>query len=381
MKLIRLTLGQWLVAVPTTLGSALLLGFVVAATGVFDVSATSGHFPLIEPFLRMAMHRSVDFQSRGIKEPPLEGDELVPLGAAHFHSGCAHCHGFPGGHENPIYQGMLPPPPLLDTTIDDFESRELFWIIRHGLKYAGMPGWSGEDRDDEVWAVVAFLKRLPRLDGDAYRRLVRGNRELADDSFGELSLDASPSERIELCSRCHDRVEAAPASAVVPRLAGQSATYLESALRQFRDGKRESGFMEPVSVNLDDSEIASLAAHYAGLDSRARLTVPATERTVSGERLATQGDPDRDVPACDVCHAPEALLAYPRLAGQSAAYLVGQLELWQRGGRSETDTGRTMAVIAARLTPAQIEAVAAYYEALPPGGVGNAQASMAGDGD
>ena len=39
---------------------------------------------------------------------------------------------------------------------------ELFWIVKHGIKYTGMPAWVALDRDDEVWAVVAFLNGTPR---------------------------------------------------------------------------------------------------------------------------------------------------------------------------------------------------------------------------
>jgi len=43
----------------------------------------------------------------------------------------------------------------------------LFQVVNHGLKFTGMPEWPVRDRDDEVWAMVAFLKKMPELDEQA----------------------------------------------------------------------------------------------------------------------------------------------------------------------------------------------------------------------
>ena len=37
-----------------------------------------------------------------------------------------------------------------------------------------MPAWAAQQRDDEVWALVAFLRRLPSLDAQSYRALALG---------------------------------------------------------------------------------------------------------------------------------------------------------------------------------------------------------------
>src|SRR5688500_10415819 len=42
------------------------------------------------------------------------------------------------------------------------------------LEITGMPAWPAQQRDDEVWAMTAFLRRLPQLDADEYQRLTRG---------------------------------------------------------------------------------------------------------------------------------------------------------------------------------------------------------------
>ena len=58
---------------------------------------------------------------------------------------------------------MLPSPPDLAVAMRPWKERELFWIVKHGFKYTGMPGWVALEREDEIWAVVAFLKKMPTL--------------------------------------------------------------------------------------------------------------------------------------------------------------------------------------------------------------------------
>jgi len=226
--------------------------------------------------------------------------------------------------------------------------------------------------------VDAFLQLLTNLDETAYNRLAHGNARDPDPPGTALLAGDLGALRAASCDRCHDSAGGSPASRFVPRLGGQSAEYLEAALRQYRDGVRESGFMETVTVNLVDREIAALAGHYAGLDSPVAVVPDAERLRGTGRQLAVAGNPERDVPACDACHAAGRLAAYPRLASLAAEYQVAQLELWQRGGRAGTAAGRTMSLIAARLSPAEIESVAAYYEALPPARERGASDSAAG---
>ena len=79
--------------------------------------------------------------------------------------------------------------------------------------------------------------------------------------------------------------------------------------------------------------------------------------TERGRRLATEGDPANGVPACNACHGRDALASYPRLAGQNAAYMAGQLRLWKAGHHTSTGSAAIMAPIARRLSDGDIDAV------------------------
>ena len=50
--------------------------------------------------------------------------------------------------------------------------RELYWIIKHGLKMTGMPAFGETHPEEQLWGIVAFLRRLPSLDARTYEQMV-----------------------------------------------------------------------------------------------------------------------------------------------------------------------------------------------------------------
>lgn len=346
-------------------GLALLL---FAWSGFYNVAASRGHFAVTSWFLEIGMRNSVKTHSIGIAAPPLDDENIVRLGAGIYAGGCAMCHGAPGTPPNPLYQRMLPAPPNLMDHVGRWEDKHLFWIVKHGIKYAGMPGWVSQQRDDEVWSVVAFLRKLPEMDRASYRRMSRGNIGDGDADPRALVAGGGSPAQITACARCHDSETAAPPSRLVPKLAGLTQEYLERSLRHYASAARTSGVMQPIAAALDEEDFATLAAYFAKLPLKSGVTAPQTSQgTIErGKMIVEQGAPAANVPACASCHASGALATYPRLSGQYAPYMAGQLRLWQQGLRAATPEGAIMAPIAKALNDAQIEDVAAYYESLPP---------------
>lgn len=353
-------------AVAAVVGLILLViigALIVAYSGIYSVAASRGHPAWLNWFLETGMRRSVKTHSGGEKPPPLHDPALAALGAGHFYGGCAPCHGAPGEPVNPIFDHMLPAPPSLETHVAQWNDQDLFWIVKHGIQYAGMPAWSGENRDDEIWSVVAFLKTLPSLDENAYRTLAAGNASIDAESPGQILNAGRASLHLTACARCHDTPTAAPVSDLVPRLGGQPPEYLRRALLEYKDDRRQSGMMEPVAAELDDREINALAEFYAAMEGAPQSTQAVDKANALGARLAQRGDQEKGAPPCQTCHGADALPDYPRLAGQSARYIESQLLLWRRGGRMQSAHGSLMGEIARRLSDEQISAVAAYYAA------------------
>lgn len=335
-----------------------LVGLAVAASGIVSVAASGGHYALSGWFLHWAMQRSVTFQARGIETPRLDDPALIARGAGHYAGHCAHCHAAPGEPQSPTVRSMLPAPPTLEEKVREWRDRELFWIVKHGVTMTGMPAWPTQMRDDEVWAMAAFLRAYPGLDREGYRRA----------AFGEAARGDRPGEGVlAACIPCHGRDGLGRDGDAFPIIAGQTEAYLLATLRAYAESRRHSGFMQAAAGGLDARGLQEAAAHYAAQPFRpaAGSAAPDPRRIEQGRRIATHGLPSDKVPACDGCHgAGAANPAYPRIAGQHASYLRRQLALWAAGHRGGTPYAPLMDTVGHVLEPEAIEAVAAYYASL-----------------
>jgi cytochrome c553 len=300
------------------------LGALLVISGIVPIKASSRHWAITAWFLDFAKQRSVWTHSLGVKAPDLSDPRLVMMGAGHYEGGCRFCHGAPGAGQPRIVLHMTPFPPELPARIERYDDGELFSLVRHGVKFTGMPAWPAPSRDDEVWAVVAFLRKLPELDRAGYRQLVL---EPAP------SAEHAPPLVIARCARCHGADGLGRDGGAFPRLAFQRPEYLRSALKAYAGGARQSGIMQPIAAELGERDVHLIVDWYAGRPPPPALAGPGSER---GAEIAERGIPERRVPACKRCHGPSETphhAGYPRLSSQFPEYLEQQLGLFARNAR------------------------------------------------
>ncbi|MDM0021933.1 c-type cytochrome [Variovorax saccharolyticus] len=147
-----------------TLGiAAVVAGAAVVYGGLYDVAATEQHLQPVFSVMETAMRQSVRLRARRIEPPALDDPSLLVRGAACFRDKCVQCHGAPGVAQSDIGKSMQPlPGPLVDAR-QHWRARELYWVTKHGIRMSGMPAWEFRLSEKELWAVVAFLQRLPDL--------------------------------------------------------------------------------------------------------------------------------------------------------------------------------------------------------------------------
>lgn len=344
-------------------------GFLVALSGIVPITASGGHWAVTEWILQFGKRRSISTHSISVTAPPLDDSDRVLKGATHYDTGCRSCHGSPGGRQPRIALNMLPPPPELATLVPERTPEQLFYVVKHGLKFTGMPAWPAQERDDEVWALVAFLRTLPELDAESYDALVQGD---APETAPIEDLELSPGIRDVVtasCVRCHGVNGRARGDGAFPHLAGQRPDYLKNALAAYASGRRNSGIMEPIAAALDEGSMTALAQHYTRLPPPPGRLPEATEADLiaQGADIARHGLPGQRVPSCIDCHTPtgrRTKAAYPNLAGQPADYLLLQLELFKNDQRGGSEYAHLMETVASGLEPDQMRAVALYFESL-----------------
>lgn len=142
-------------------------------SGVYNVAATQPHTEFTEWILDTALTKSVSSHAEGITAPPLSDDSIVQTGFIHYKEMCVTCHGAPGVSPSEIGKGLNPEPPDLVEEVEEGEwsPAELFWITKHGIKFTGMPAFGPTHSDEEIWGIVAFLRRLPDLSPEEYQAM------------------------------------------------------------------------------------------------------------------------------------------------------------------------------------------------------------------
>ncbi|HEY3121774.1 MAG TPA: cytochrome c [Vicinamibacteria bacterium] len=143
-----------------------------AAAGAFAVlsrgfSAADEPSRIETAIARRVRHLATPRSARELKNPLPLASDVIDEGLAHFADHCAVCHANDGGGYTEIGQGLYPKAPdMRQPSTQQLSDGELYYIIRNGIRFTGMPAWGGvddveEDRDN--WALVHFIRHLPKL--------------------------------------------------------------------------------------------------------------------------------------------------------------------------------------------------------------------------
>jgi hypothetical protein len=151
------------------IGALGLIGAVVAAGfffgGFYSVAGTANEPDIVKSVLVRVRTASIVRHAKDPVPGNLEDPATIQAGAREFvEHGCTNCHGGPGVNWAKFSEGLHPDPPDLKDVVGDRTPAELFWVIKNGINMTGMPSFAlAGAKDDELWKIVAFLKRLPNV--------------------------------------------------------------------------------------------------------------------------------------------------------------------------------------------------------------------------
>ena len=161
-------------------------------SGSYNIGADSPHLPITLKVINNLRDHSTKAHSRGIKVPNLDNPAMIAEGAEHYSSMCTGCHLAPGMAETEIRAGLYPlPPDLSKDGIDD--PAEAFWIIKHGIKMTGMAAWGKTHTDEQIWNMVAFIRKLPTMTPGQYLKL-GGKLPVDDDEHMHAAMGGKPGD-------------------------------------------------------------------------------------------------------------------------------------------------------------------------------------------
>jgi mono/diheme cytochrome c family protein len=158
---------------------ALLVGaLAVTYSGAYNVAANVPDPGIVKWLLSTNMQRSVAHHARSISAPAQLSDQQAKDGLRIYKETCVYCHGAPGKDPGDIGKGLNPEAPYLPDTVSRWSSAELFWIIKHGIKMTGMASYGAVRKDDEIWNLVAFVQRLPKMTPEQYGQMEQASSDI-----------------------------------------------------------------------------------------------------------------------------------------------------------------------------------------------------------
>lgn len=107
--------------------------------------------------------KRVAIAGSGLENPLPDTPAVAKTGQEHFTHHCQVCHGLDGHNTGVPFADKMSPnvPDLGDRSVQEFSDGQLKIIIQNGIRFSGMPGWQGTLDNNQMWAIVRYIRHLP----------------------------------------------------------------------------------------------------------------------------------------------------------------------------------------------------------------------------
>src|SRR6266567_5115322 len=154
---------------------SLIIGIIVAVVLLFVAALVIAQFGLMPTnadatpsqfesrIAANALDASMERHAPRVNNPiPATEDNLI-AGMKLYTMNCAVCHGTLDYKPSLLEHSLYPPPPQIILEPLDDPEWHIYYAVRTGVRYTGMPAWSKALSDQDMWKITAFLSRLEKL--------------------------------------------------------------------------------------------------------------------------------------------------------------------------------------------------------------------------
>jgi mono/diheme cytochrome c family protein len=231
-------------------GAGLIAAVVLAPLAI----AHRQDLPLERSYGNVAVSLAARLNGGGATNPLAGNPRAVRAGLDAYTGSCAVCHGADGKGKGAFGQATYPP--ATDLTTHDAKEKsdaELFWIIKNGLSFTGMPGFGDQYTDNDIWSMVSYVRALQSDQATPIVVPTPTTAQLAAaDPHGDAVQKGAAIYFAQGCQTCHGAVGNAPAEMAL-RGGGREASF---AVRRGRRGMPAYG-----PDQISDAELADLSAY------------------------------------------------------------------------------------------------------------------------
>ncbi len=156
-------MSKFILGIIFTLVALAITGLAVAMLGFVPTHANANPPKWEQRLANTALDASMDRRAPRVSNPLPPTDDNLIDGMKIYTMNCAGCHGTLDGKPNSFGASFYPPAPnLILDPLDDPEWH-IFYAVRTGIRYTGMPAWGETLSEPDIWKVTAFLSRIEKL--------------------------------------------------------------------------------------------------------------------------------------------------------------------------------------------------------------------------
>lgn len=252
---------NWLWLVVGLVVGAVAAGLLVVLVGMPFALGHRNNLPLEKLYGDMAVSLAVKLQAGSTQNPGAQNPRGLEAGRMAYTGACAVCHGATGDGKGMFGQAVYPP--ASDLRAHDTQEKsdaELFWIVKNGLSFAGMPGFGNQFSDQDVWNLVNYTRSLAKTTAEAAPEIPAPTAEqlAMANPQGDASQRGAAVYFANGCYLCHGAVGDAPGEL---RLRGS-----READEAVRRGRR--GMPAYDAAQLSDAQLSDMVAYMSTFGTR-----------------------------------------------------------------------------------------------------------------
>ena len=154
---------NFILGIIVTLSILALFGLAEATLGLVPTNADATPPQLERRVAMSALDASMERHAPRVSNPIPPTDENLIDGMKVYTMNCSMCHGTLDNRPSPLEKSFYPPAPqlILDPSADP--EWHIYYAVRSGVRYTGMPAWNKTLSEQDTWKVTAFLAHIQTL--------------------------------------------------------------------------------------------------------------------------------------------------------------------------------------------------------------------------
>lgn len=154
---------NFILGVIFTLAIIIIGGLAFLELGFMPTNADASPGHMERRIANSALDASMERKAPHLSNPVPPTDDNVIEGMKIYTMNCALCHGALDLKPSPLAKSFYPSPPQIILHPMDDPEWHIYYAIRTGVRYTGMPAWQSALTEQDTWKVTAFLSRIEKL--------------------------------------------------------------------------------------------------------------------------------------------------------------------------------------------------------------------------